>query len=616
VWTRSTSSARALLGVSAELRSSAGKSGEAELRFTVLDPAGAEVLSTVRPAKLEAGALRHLATELPLPSPLLWSPDRPSLYTLRSELRVDGSLRDREELRFGIRTLAWSAEQGFLLNGEPVLLRGGNVHHDHGPLGAAAFPDAEERKVRLLLEAGYNAVRTAHNPPSTAFLEACDRLGMLVFDEAFDGWKASKTRHDYGETFDGNWEADLRAFVRRDRNHPCVIAWSLGNEVYERGNAGGVRIAHQLAAAVRSLDRTRPVTVGLNGLGETADWSRLDPIFDALDLAGYNYEIGRRHADDHRRRPNRIVYASESYQLEAFENWQLVQAHPHVIGDFVWSAIDYLGEAGIGRVFASGETVRPHWEGSHYPWFGASCGDLTLTGRRKPVSHYRQLVWNRGVTLHASVRVPAPDGKPWQLSQWSVPPAIESWTWPGQEGKALTLVVASHHPRARVSLNGRTVAEQDIGPEYRSTFDVPYQPGELVVEGLDAGGRPAERRVLATAGEPSSLRLELVEPMESGDSLDLAYVDLTVRDDAGRWCPGAALPLACRVDGPAEILALGNDRLMEAGPAFSSPRRDTFEGRAQIILRGTGASGKVTLEVESVGLPSATLEIGVPAERE
>ncbi len=612
VWTRSASADGATLSIAAECRASEAQS--AVIRFTLLGPDGSELATAEQSSELRADRLQRIATELSLPTPQLWSPEAPALHTLRAGLWVDGTLRDQQEVRCGIRSLKWSAADGLLLNDEPVLLRGGNVHHDHGPLGAAAWPDAEERKVRLLLEAGYNAVRTAHNPPSTAFLEACDRLGMLVIDEAFDGWKSKKTKHDYGEDFAANWEADLRALVRRDRNHPSVISWSLGNEVYERGSAEGIRRAHELAALVRTLDRSRPVTVGLNGLGEGSDWTRLDPIFDALDLAGYNYELGARHAADHRRRPNRVTYASESYQREAFDNWQLVEAHPHVIGDFVWSAIDYLGEAGIGRVFPSTEEARPHWEGSHFPWIGAACGDLTISGRRKPISFYRELVWDQGTTLHAAVEVPSPDGEPWNLTPWSIPPARACWTWPGHEGEPLRLEIASRHPRVRVSLNGEVFEESEVGGDFRSTLTIPYAPGELLVEGLDAAGQPAGRFVLATAGEPAALHLELGEEMESADPLELAYVTIRVVDAEGRTCPHARLPLSCRVEGPAKLVALGNDDVSQAGPGFTSPRRETFEGHALAVLRSSGKAGEVTLTVSSEGLPPARRVIEVPGD--
>ena len=610
----------ALTADRATLRLSAAAANQREgdtalsLVFRLFDPDGMELGAVEKTSAVKAGETSSFVAKFEFTEAQPWSPDTPFLYTLQTEVRAEGKLLDQTETTFGLRTLAWSSQKGLLLNGQPVLLRGGNVHHDHGPLGAAAFPDAEERKVRLLREAGFNAVRTAHNPPSTAFLEACDRLGMLVIDEIFDGWKAKKTQHDYGELYDAHWEADLTAFIRRDRHHPSVIAWSIGNEVYERGHADGVRRAHALAALVRTLDRTRPLTIGLNGLGTGSDWGRLDPIFDGLDLAGYNYELEARHAADHARRPNRIQYASESYLGDAFTNWELTRQHPYIIGDFVWSAIDYLGEAGIGRVFPPGEEIRHHWEGSHFPWFGASCGDLDLIGHRKPISHYREMVWDEGPTLYAAIRRPAPAGGAWQLTQWSISPALASWTWPGHEDQILTLDVYSRAAEVQVILNGRKVAQGPTGKahRYHAVLELPYEAGKLVVEAFDEEHDVVERFTLNTAGEPAEIELASASTLDAADPLSLAFVEVTVRDAKAGWVPGAEIPVSYEVEGPAEILAVGSGDLRTEEPFTANPRH-TSQGRALVILRTTGERGVVTLTASAPGLPDARLQFNPPA---
>lgn len=578
------------------------------ITFTLIDPSGEAVASTTSELALEAGASDDLRAILELPAPEAWSPENPSLYTLRTETALDGEVRDRVETTIGLRTLAWSSQDGFLLNGQPILLRGGNVHHDHGPLGAAAYPDAETRKVRLLLDAGYNAVRTAHNPPSTAFLEACDRLGMLVIAEAFDGWKSKKNKHDYGEIWDDHWEADLHAFITSDRNHPSIIAWSLGNEVYERGSSKGIQRAHALAATVRSLDRTRPVTMGLNGLGEGSDWTRLDPLFDALDLAGYNYELENHHASDHTRRPNRIQYASESYQDEAFANWELVKEHPYIVGDFVWSALDYLGEAGIGRVFPPDEEARAHWEGSHFPWFGAYCGDIDLIGNRKPISFYRSIVWETGTPLYAAVRVPPPGEGDWNRTLWSVTPAAASWTWPGQEGKPLTLDIYSRFESVRIRLDGKVVAEAPTGPaeECRAVVEIPYTPGDLQIEGL-VNGEIRHTFALSTAAEPARVHLRAEPSVKTGVPPELIFVEVAIVDARHTLCPNASRPIAYTVDGPAEILAIGSGDVASREPFTANPR-STFQGRSLVILRRTG-QGPITLTASAENLSSDPLRL-------
>ncbi|MDI1250651.1 MAG: glycoside hydrolase family 2 TIM barrel-domain containing protein, partial [Lacunisphaera sp.] len=435
---------QARLRVHTEVGNTADAAADVTVETELLDPDG-RPLATVRMAgRVPAAGEWKGSIDVVVPRPQAWSPESPRLHRAITRILADGRARDAVSTTFGIRTVRVSAERGFELNGRPVKLLGGNVHADTGPLGAAAFDRAEERKVELLKAAGFNAVRTAHHPPSTAFLAACDRLGLLVMDEIFDGWEKSKNPSDYGMHFKEWWQRDVDAWVRRDRHHASVVLWSAGNEMFERGNAGGQRIARELAARIRASDPSRPVSAGVNGLGKSGEWSQLDPLFAAFDIAGYNYELTR-HADDHARLPARIIVAAESYQSEAFANWAAMQDNAYIIGDFVWSALDYLGESGIGRVFPPGEEAKKHWEADMWPWHGAYCGDLDLTGWRKPVSHYRNIIWDRGEKLYAAVLVPPPGGEKWNVTPWSVPPALPAWTWPGQEGQPLAVEVYSRH---------------------------------------------------------------------------------------------------------------------------------------------------------------------------
>lgn len=277
--------------------------------------------------------------------PALWSPESPALYRAVTRVLKEAKVVDEVETPFGIRTLAWSVEKGLLLNGEPIKLAGGSVHHDNGPLGAMAFDRAEERRVELLKAAGYNAVRTAHNPPSPAFLDACDRLGLLVLDEAFDTWKASKAKFDYGCDFEEWWQRDISAMVLRDRNHPSVIFWSIGNEIPEILVERGPAIAKQLAGQVRSLDSSRPLT---QAFPTSTSGQYPDGVISNLDIVGYNYNLSTHHEDDHRRVPSRIMMTTESFPGAAFNEWRLAKDNPYILGEFVWTAMDYLGESGIG----------------------------------------------------------------------------------------------------------------------------------------------------------------------------------------------------------------------------------------------------------------------------
>jgi beta-galactosidase len=604
VTTRALEGGEALLAIEAVIANADQLRGDERVEFALLDASG-EPLANIELAvenrrQRATVSLSHL---LPVSGVSAWSPATPVLHPFRARLFRGDERLEETTLRLGLRTLRWSSQGGFELNGEPLLFFGGNVHHDNGPLGAAAHPEAEWRKAALLKAAGFNAVRTAHNPPSEAFLHACDRLGLLVIDESFDMWRAKKTAHDYAEIFDDNWEEDLRAMVRRDRNHPSVVMWSIGNEVYERGNDNGVRLAHAMAAVVRQLDRSRPVTIGLNGLGESGDWTRLDAIFDGLDLAGYNYEL-HRHAEDFARRPNRVIYSSESYLTDAFAYWKLSQEHPHIVGDFVWSAIDYLGEAGIGRVFPPDEEARAHWVGEHYPWHGAYCGDIDLIGWRKPISHYRNIVWDAGERLHAAVLAPTPDGRPWNLSQWAIAPSLPTWTWPVEEGRPLTLEVSSRYPSVRVSLDGELVGEARTGEAeaFKASFTLPYRPGRLEITGGE------ERIVLETAGEPAHLALYASDPSAWEGPRWLHFVEVEIHDAAGRWQPWGDRPVSFSLPG-GRILAVGSGDLTSTESYQANPRR-TFRGRALVVCEvNPFARGLVHLTAEAEGLEPAQIRL-------
>jgi beta-galactosidase len=574
---------------------------EAEL----FDPAGRSV----------ARATGVAVNSLDVRKPQLWSPDSPTLYSLVTRLVAGGKVIDQLTTPIGIRTLRVTPERGFELNGQQVKLFGGCVHHDNGPLGAAAFDRAEERRVEILKTAGFNAIRTSHNPPSTAFLDACDRLGMLVVDEAFDGWAKEKVKHGYHEIFADNWKSDLEAMIRRDRNHPSVVMWSIGNEVYERGEKSGAKIAADLRAAVLALDATRPITAAANGLGDDVKWPQIDPLFAALDVAGYNYELDRIEPD-HERLPNRVIQITESFQSEAFAAWDLVQKHPYLIGEFLWTAMDYLGEASIGRYYPPGEKVRHHWEGEHFPWIGAYCGDIDVAGFRKPISHYRNIIWDRGEKLYAAVRVPPPTDGDWGLTFWSLPPEIASWTWPGREGQELEVVVYSRCDEVDLYLNDKLIGTQPTGQDqqFKATFRVPYAPGELRASGIKLtdvaanGGRmEVEKFTLATAGEPAMLRLAADRTEITADIQDLAFVTSEITDADGRMNP-VDLKAKYTVTGPATIAAIGNGSVWDATPYNAIPRAH-FEGRALVVLRTTGKPGEITLTAEAEGLAPATIKL-------
>lgn len=539
-------------------------------------------------------------------NPNLWSVENPNLYQVKSTIKTASKVLDAATTDFGIRTIDFSAEKGFLLNGKKTILNGGCVHHDNGALGSAAYERAEERKVQLLKAAGFNAVRTSHNPPSVSFLNACDRFGLLVIDEVFDGWKEKKNTHDYASIFDAWWKHDVTSMVMRDRNHPSIIMWSIGNEIIERTKPEAVETAKMLANAVRSIDATRPVTSAMTTWDQ--GWEIFDPLMAAHDVAGYNYQL--HHAEeDHKRVPSRIIVQAESYPKDAFSNWNLVQKHDYILGDFVWTAMDYIGESGIGRYVYPGEPEGEHWTGNWYPWHGAYCGDIDLTGWRKPISHYRSLLYNDTEKLYMAVREPNPESGAIKLTSWAVWPTWESWTWPGQEGKNIEVEVYSKYQKVRLYLNGKNIGEKETGisQEFKATFTIPYASGELKAVGL-VNDKEVESVLLKTANQPAKIKLMADRKTIMADNQDLVYVNVEITDDKGILNPNAQNQLSFKISGAGTIVGVDNADLKDADSYVASNRK-AWHGRALVIVKSNHESGVIRLEVSSPGLSKNVIEI-------
>lgn len=561
---------------------------------------------------LKAGEEKEIVQNIEVENPIRWSPETPDLYRAEVKIMKGGEIKDGDlpvdvvTKNFGIRTIEFTAENGFLLNGKKVLLNGGCVHHDNGALGAAAYDRAEVRKVELLKAAGFNALRTSHNPPSEAFLDACDRLGMLVIDEAFDGWKEKKTIYDYASIFDKWWKHDVESMVLRDRNHPSIIMWSIGNEIIERKEPQAVETAKMLANAVRNIDPTRPLTSAMTTWDKS--WEIFDPLMAAHDVAGYNYQL--HHAEsDHTRVPSRIIVQTESYPKDAFANWNLVQKHNYIIGDFVWTAMDYLGESGIGRYVYPGEPTGEHWEGNLYPWHGAYCGDVDLTGWRKPISHYRSMLYNNTEKIYMAVREPNPENGAIKLTSWAVWPTWESWTWPGHEGKNIEVEVYSKYPKVRLYLNDKVIGEKETGSgqEFKATFAIPYTSGELKAVGLE-NDKETESFLLKTAGQASKIKVTADRTAIKADGQDLSYITVELTDDKGVLNPNASNQLTFNVSGPGIIVGVDNANLKDTD-LYVSNKRKAWKGKALIIVKSTKETGSIAIGVNSEGLSAGIVTI-------
>ena len=544
---------------------------------------------------------KTVSTSFVVRNPRLWSPDDPCRYEVKVELKENGNVIHQQSVNYGVRSFSYDAEKGFVLNGKPLLINGACVHHDDGVLGAMAFDAAEIRKVRQMKDAGFNLIRTSHNPTTRAFLDACDSIGMLVIGEAFDGWRTAKKPYDYSTLIDSCYQEDIRAMVTRDRNHPSIICWSIGNEVIERKDIRVVHTAKLLKQAILKHDATRPVTEAL--CAWDSDWEIFDPHFDVLDIGGYNYMI-HKHASDHQRNPKRVMWQTESYPRDTFKNWKLVRDYPYVIGDIVWTGLDYLGESGIGRNYYDGETPGEHWRDGGVPdWHGAYCGDVDITGWRKPISHYREMLWKDSNDLYMAVK--EPDGYHGKIHEtaWSVWPTWESWNWPSWEGKPIDVEVYTKAPEVTLYLNDKPIGTKAVSQatEYKAVFTVPYEAGILRAE---ADGKSA---TLSTAGEPARLRLTADRSVITAGGQDLSFITVEVIDRECRVCPNAAIPCEAIVKGQGTLLSFASADLKDCEP-YTSPRVTTWKGRALLVVRSPHKKGKAQVCIKS-SLPTASIFI-------
>jgi beta-galactosidase len=567
------------------------------LRIKLLGPTGKTLQTGETNIQVAAGGHMEIPTAFDVKSPPLWSLDSPRLCQAEVELLVGGKVVDATTTTFGIREIKFSVENGFTLNGVPVKLRGACLHHDNGPLGSEAIDRAEERRVELLKANGFNAIRTSHNPPSSVFLDACDRLGILVMDEAFDCWEQGKNPDDYGKYFDDWWQRDLDSMILRDRNHPSVILWSIGNEIPQRATARGDVIEKQLSDEVRRMDPTRPVTEAICGLWDGRPWSATATDFTFLDVGGYNYQVGQ-YGKDHLTFPNRIIVGTESYPSDTANVWRAVERDPWVLGDFVWTGMDYIGEAGLGAARLDNERGV---------YFDSYCGDLDICGFKKAPSYYRDVVWGRS-ELEMFVHRPIPPGRRESVAGWGWPDELASWTWPGSEGDTMQVAVYSQCDTVRLELNGKEIATKQInGGRLTARFEVPYAAGELKAVGLKKG-KIVATKTLRTVGPAKKIRLTVDRATIRADRNDLAYVTVEITDAAGNVLPDASNLVHFKLTGPGELAAVGSGapNVMES---FRQPQHTAWHGRALAILRPLGSTGKIALTAEADGLKAATIVI-------
>lgn len=579
----------------------------------------------------------------------LWNAEHPNLYRC-----VVSNIHGKKECSFGIRSLTWSAREGLCVNQERVLLRGGCIHHDNGILGACSFADAEERRIRILKEAGYNAIRSAHNPMSRAMLDACDRLGMYVMDECFDGWYTPKTYHDYARYFDTEWRTDLTSMVEKDFNHPCVIFYSVGNEVSETASEKGVHTCGMLREFVHSLDASRPVTAGINvllnvytknGMGVYRDDGKYEAVplppkkkgyqekktgsaffnmmagklggllfymsagkkgdkacrgaADNLDIIGLNY-AGSRFAPDMKKYPERMMVATETMVTDLPYNWSYITKYPAIIGDFVWAAWDYLGEAAVGD-----------WMYQKYPGLPllAGSGTVDITGKITAEAYYEQVVWGIRKKPFIGVYPLNHAGEIPKKSSWRFTNAIDSWSWDGYEGKTAVVEVFAAANEVRLELNGRAVGTRKL-KKYKTSFRCPYERGTLAAVALDGNGQELARHTLVSAGSQTILSAVPENAQLKADGMSLCFLPVAFTDESGNLKPYIEERLEIKVEGAAELAGFGS-ALGKTDESYTGTVFHSYRGRALAVIRSGKQAGAATVQIRSEGGLSKVVKLQV-----
>ena len=567
----------------------------------------------------------------------LWSADSPALYELRVQLTDGASVCDESSLRFGVRMLQWDTERGLTVNGKSVKLAGGCIHHDNGLLGAREFAKAARRKIAKLKAFGFNAVRYSHYPMSRVMLDVCDELGMYVFDESFDQWRIPQSKYDYAIDFEREWRGDIDALVRKDRSHACVILYGIGNEITDAALPHGGAIARALTERVKAADRSRPVCIANNGLmavmtdelskkggqgatsgdvnevlvmlkkaAELLTAERLEAVCGethaAVDIVGYNYAHSV-YEETHALAPERVILGSETFPSRLAKEWEEIKRLPYVIGEFIWTAWDYIGEAGVGLA-CYGSDSAPF--SKPYPCKLAACGSFDITGMPETSAYYAALVFGARTQPYIAVRPVDHSGEPYALGNWRLTDALHSWSWTGQEGKPADIEVYAHGASVALFLNGDLLGKHSV-EGCVARFTTTYRQGILEAVCYAEDGSEIGRDVLVSAGGALQLTAEAEEPcVRRGE---ITWVNAWLTDERAVPKMLCDLEVRVRVEG-GELLAVGSaDPLSEYN--YTSDRYNTYYGHIQAIVKGGGESGNLRIYFAADGLKDAVVNIQV-----
>lgn len=553
---------------------------------------------------------------------LLWDTDIPNLYEMIVNIRSAGDIIDTTIATFGIREIKVNASDGLILNGKPIKLRGGCIHHDHGVLGAAAYPAAEERKVRLLKNCGFNAIRTAHNPPSLAFLEACDKLGVIVMDEAFDTWRMPKIQNDYHMFFDEWCLKDISYMVLRDRNHPSVFSYSIGNEIYEiDGTYGSGELSKLLSDEIRKYDPTRLVTAGLQKdflrrektgedidppeykkyltdrfmKMEVAEVNDITSDYEApLDIVGNNYYYDR-YEKDHEYTHDKVIWGSETMSIFFYDSWEKAANNPYVLGDFTWVAFDNMGEVGCGRFLWERDGVVNGLGPTPYPWRTCYQGDHELTGKRRPQSYFREMIWKENTEPRIFVTHPEHYNEGFSGTSWHWYDVRECWSYDERYiGKPINVETYTRADEIEWILNGRIIGRSSPNKGI-AKLNTTYEPGEICAVAYK-DGTEVSRYTLRSFGKPERIVLSPEKDNLVADGRDLLYVRIFVTDGVGTTVDSYEGALHCSVEGGEMMGFFSGDPKNE--DQYGAASCHAFGGEAVLIVR-TKQKGKITICVRS-----------------
>lgn len=615
---------------------------DADVKIIIKDKNGNKAAESVTTIKALKDTKNSCDIDFEIENPLLWDTENPNLYTLDAEVIANGEITDTFRQTFGIREILFSVKDGMTLNGKKIKLKGGCIHHDHGALGAASYPAAEMRKVKKLKEAGFNSLRTAHNPQSDAFMDACDKLGIIVMDEAFDMWRSAKKANDYHLWFEDWWARDISYMIKRDRIHPCIASYSIGNEIHEaNGRSNGALWSKKLTEEVKKYDTSRPVTSALasnwdgfdlNRTGVPEDYKEvymrghkelglqkedlnsewdlwMNDFMEPLDIVGYNYGY-RRYEYDIEKYPNRIIWGSETYSNTIFEAWDVIKKHNNLLGDFNWTAYDNIGEIGAGR--GEWRKEKPEENERVVPlvikdikWRTCWQGDMELTGFRRPQSYFREAVWNEKFASPIFTTHPSHNGEYYVGTGWHWQDVCDTWTFDDKYlGIPVKTEVYTLADEVRFVLNGKSVgtAKPQKGV---ASVNIPYEKGELRADTYK-DGKLIISSVLKTTGDAKYIKIIPETTEILADGKDLAYFEINITDDNGNRIVNAKNKLKCCVSGGELLCIFSGDPCTEDD--YISPVCHAFGGRAIAIVK-TEQKGNVKITVESDNLISDSSDI-------